>query len=51
MIKKAFLYAKILRKNYLTAQMINANRYKENKGLKLPLQKKIIGLKEFATYA
>ena len=51
MIKKVFLNARISRKIQPLVQMNNANRYQENKGLKLPLQKKIIGQKACVTYA
>ena len=51
MIKIAFSNARILRKIYVMIQMANAYRYKENKGLELQMQKKIIGLKACATYA
>ena len=51
MIKKVFLYARNLIKIYILIQLINVNHKTEIKGLKLPLQKKIIGQKVCATYA
>ena len=51
MIKIASLNARILRKIYVMIQPANAYRNKENKGLELQMQNKIIGVKAFATYA
>ena len=51
MIKIASLNARILRKIYIKIHPANAYRNKENKGLELQMQNKIIGVKEFATYA